>query len=114
MYTPLHGDYDRLEVGFAQPSYGHPKDRRVDLKQVQAGLAVTGDGGVPIMARPFDGRAAEINQVVGAMESLREMCDQRRFLLIGDSKLVSFDNLAQIPTAGRSERRRVGKGGVST
>ena len=96
----LCGDYDTLEDGFAQPSYGHPKDRRVDLKQVQTGLAVTGDGGVPILARPFDGRAGEINQVVGAMESLRAMCDQRRFLLIGDSKLVSFDNLSQITTAG--------------
>lgn len=96
----LHGDYPVLEAGFVEPSYGHPKDRRVDLKQVQAGLAVTGDGGVPIMARPFDGRAGEINQVVGAMESLRDMCDQRRFLLIGDSKLVSFDNLSAITAAG--------------
>ena len=95
----MQGDYDTVEDGFAQPSYGHPKDRRVDLKQVQTGLAVTGDGGVPIMARPFDGRAGEINQVVGAMESLRDMCDQRRFLLIGDSKLVSFDNLSQITRA---------------
>jgi len=96
----LHGDYATLEAGFVEPSYGHPKDRPVDLKQVQAGLAVTGDGGVPIMHRPFDGRAGEINQVVGAMESLRDMCDERRFLLIGDSKLVSFDNLAQITAAG--------------
>lgn len=95
----MHGDYDKLEAGFVEPSYGHPKDRRVDLKQVQTGLAVTGDGGVPIMARPFDGRAAEINQVVGAMESLRDVCAQRRFLLIGDSKLVSFDNLSQITAA---------------
>lgn len=96
----LHGDYPVVEAGFVEPSYGHPKDRRVDLKQVQAGLGVTGDGGVPIMARPFDGRAGEINQVIGAMESLRDMCDQRRFLLIGDSKLVSFDNLSAITTAG--------------
>ena len=96
----LFGDYDQLEGGFAEPSYGHPKDRRVDLKQIQTGLAVTGDGGVPILHRAFDGRAGEVNQVVGAMESLRAMCAQRSFLLVGDSKLVSFENLRQITAAG--------------
>jgi transposase len=96
----LFGDYDRIEDGFAEPSYGHPKDRRVDLKQIQTGLAVTGDGGVPILHRAFDGRAGEVNQVVGAMESLRSMCAQRSFLLVGDSKLVSFENLRQITAAG--------------
>jgi transposase len=96
----LFGDYDQLENGFAEPSYGHPKDRRVDLKQIQTGLAVTGDGGVPILHRAFDGNAGEVNQVVGAMESLRTMCAERSFLLVGDSKLVSFDNLRQIIAAG--------------
>ncbi len=96
----LFGDYDQVEDGFAEPSYGHPKDRRVDLKQIQTGLAVTGDGGVPILHRAFDGRAGEVNQVVAAMESLRSMCAERSFLLVGDSKLVSFDNLRQIIAAG--------------
>jgi transposase len=96
----LFGDYDQLEDGYAQPSYGHPKDRRVDLKQIQTGLAVTGDGGVPILHRAFDGRAGEVNQVVAAMESLRAMCAERSFLLVGDSKLVSFDNLRQMMAAG--------------
>jgi transposase len=96
----LFGDYDTVENGFAEPSYGHPKDRRVDLKQIQTGLAVTGDGGVPVLHRAFDGRAGEVNQVVGAMESLRAMCAERSFLLVGDSKLVSFDNLRQLMAAG--------------
>ena len=96
----LHGDYDTVEDGFAAPSYGHPKDRRVDLKQVQTGLAVTGDGGIPVLHRPFDGKAAEVSQVVDAMESLRTMCGPREFLLIGDSKLVSFNNLRQIIRTG--------------
>ena len=96
----MFGDYDNPETGFAEPSYGHPKDRRVDLKQIQTGLAVTGDGGIPVFHRAFDGRAGEVNQVVGAMEALRGMCGERRFLLIGDSKLVSFHNLAQIIAAG--------------
>ncbi len=96
----LFGDYDRVEDGFAAPSYGHPKDRRVDLKQIQTGIAVTGDGGIPILHRAFDGRAGEVNQVVGAMTSLRAMCAERSFLLVGDTKLVSYDNLAQMIAAG--------------
>lgn len=96
----LFGDYDNLEATFAAPSYGHPKDRRVDLKQIQTGLGVTADGGIPIFHRAFDGRAGEINQVVGAMESLRAMCGPRKFLLVGDTKLVSYGNVASLSRAG--------------
>jgi len=96
----LFGDYDTPEAGFAEPSHGHPKDRRVDLKQIQTGLGVTGDGGIPIFHRAFDGRAGEVNQVVGAMESLRSMCGPRRFMLVGDTKLVSYGNLASLRRAG--------------
>jgi transposase len=96
----LFGDYDGAEAGFAEPSYGHPKDRRVDLKQVQAGIGVTADGGIPVFHRAFDGRAGEVNQVVGAMESLRKMCSPRTFLLVGDTKLVSYGNVASMTRAG--------------
>ncbi|CAN5117603.1 IS1634 family transposase [soil metagenome] len=98
----LFGDYHALEAGFAAPSYGKPKDRRPDLKQIQAGLAVSGDGGIPVLARAFDGRAGEVNQVVGAMEALRAMAGERRFLLVGDSKLVSYANLTAMIDAGVS------------
>ena len=96
----LIGDYDNPEAGFVAPSYGKPKDRRVDRKQVQTGLAVAADGGIPVFHRAFDGKAGEINQVVGAMESLRHMAGERRFLLVGDSKLVSYTNLSAISRSG--------------
>jgi len=95
----LFGDYDGAEAGFAEPSYGHPKDRRVDLKQIQAGLGVSADGGIPIFHQAFDGRAGEVNQVVGAMESLRGLCGPRTFLLVGDTKLISYGNVASMTRA---------------
>lgn len=95
----LFGDYDTPEDGFAEPSHGHPKDRRVDLKQIQTGIGVTADGGIPIFHRAFDGRAGEVNQVVGAMESLRSMCRPRRFMLVGDTKLISSGNVAALTRA---------------
>ena len=69
----LYGVYDEVEPEFAAPRFGHPKDRRPDLKQVQAGLAVTGDGGVPILHRGFDGGAGEVSQVVPAMTALQKI-----------------------------------------
>ena len=37
----LHGDYQTTDEEFARPRFGHPKDRRPDLKQIQAGVAVS-------------------------------------------------------------------------
>ena len=43
----LHGAYPGPAAGYPAPRWGHPKDRRPDLKQIQTGLAVSGDGGIP-------------------------------------------------------------------
>jgi hypothetical protein len=95
----LYGAYDHAEAGFAQPRWGKPKDRRPDLKQVQTGLAVSGDGGVPVWHRAYDGGAGEVAQVAGAMTALKELAGQRGLLLVGDSKLISRGNLLAMNTA---------------
>ncbi|MFJ8478261.1 IS1634 family transposase [Kitasatospora sp. NPDC094011] len=92
----MFGAYDDQEEGFPQVKYGHPKDRRVDLKQVQAGLAVTRDGGVPVFHRAYDGGAGEVAQVVGAMNALRKIAERKDFLLVADSKLVSYPNITAL------------------
>jgi transposase len=79
---------------------GHPKDRRPDLKQIQAGLAVSGDGGIPVFHRPYSGGAAEVAQVVGAMTALKQIAGPRPFLLVGDSKLISYTNAAAMDGQG--------------
>lgn len=95
----LFGAYDTADDGFAAPGHGHPKDRRFDLKQIQTGLGVTGDGGIPVFHKAFGGGAGEIAQVVGAMEQLQAMCGPRRFLLVGDSKLISTGNVTAMHDA---------------
>ncbi|MFI6494977.1 DUF4277 domain-containing protein [Streptomyces sp. NPDC050564] len=83
----MHWDMTSMSVHWSFPvegqdedfpviGYGHPKDRRFDLKQVQAGLAVSADGGIPLHARVFGGGAAEVSQVVGAMKDLRAMAGE--------------------------------------
>jgi transposase len=48
---------------------------------------------------PYSGGAGEVSQVVGAMEALRRLAGPRRFLLIGDSKLLSYPNIAAMAGA---------------
>ena len=96
----LHGQYDQLKDGFPAPGSGHPKDRRPDLRQVQAGIAVSGDGGIPVSRRAFDGGAGEVSQVIPVMKALQEMAAQRRLLIVGDSRLISYANLAAMDADG--------------
>ena len=95
----LYGQYPVVEQDYPRPRFGHPKDRRPDLKQIQAGIATAADGTVPVFWRPYDGGAGEVSQVVGAMEALRRLAGPRRFLLVGDSKLLSYNNIAAMVEA---------------
>lgn len=95
----LYGAYDDVDDTYPAPGYGHPKDRRTDLKQIQAGLAVTGDGGIPLWHNVYDGGAGEIAQVVEAMTRLQTMARRRDVLLVGDSKLISYGNVSAMNTA---------------
>ncbi|MFI2207498.1 IS1634 family transposase [Streptomyces sp. NPDC020192] len=98
----VYGAYPEEDQDAQYPviGHGHPRDRRFDLKQVQAGLAVSADGGIPVHARVFGGGAAEVSQVVGAMKDLRKMAGRPDFLMVADSKLVSYLNIAALLEAG--------------
>ncbi|WP_194900087.1 IS1634 family transposase [Catenulispora pinisilvae] len=96
----MHGDYDKQAEGFPAVKLGHPKDRRTDLKQIQTGLGVTGDGAIPVFHQVFDGGAGEVSQVIPMMRALQEIATERRLLIIGDSKLISYANVAAMDGDG--------------
>jgi len=96
----LYGAYPEADPEYPAPRWGHPKDRRPDLKQIQTGLAVSGDGGIPVFHRPYSGGAAEVAQVAGAMTALKQIAGPRPFLLVGDSKLISYTNAAAMDGQG--------------
>src|SRR6266849_6834874 len=96
----LYGAYPQADEEYPAPRWGHPKDRRPDLKQIQTGLAVSGDGGIPVFHRAYGGGAAEVAQVTGAMTALRRIAGPRPFLLAGDSKLISYTNAAAMAAQG--------------
>src|SRR6266508_2793579 len=95
----LYGAYDQVDEQHPAPAYGHPKDRRTDLKQIQAGIAVAADGAIPVLHRAFDGGAGEVAQVVDTMNRLQTLAGPRDILMIGDSKLVSYGNVTAMTDA---------------
>jgi transposase len=98
----LYGGYELTDPDYPHPGWGHPKDRRPDLKQIQAGIAVSADGAIPVFHQAYDGGAGEVSQVIDAMHALQELAATPGFLMVGDSKLLSYDNISAMKTAGVS------------
>ncbi|WP_241882660.1 hypothetical protein [Frankia sp. KB5] len=85
----------RLRDPEVRPSQGPPPRPQ----KVQTGPATTGDGGIPLVHRAYDGGAGEVSQVsqvTAAIRALTTIAGERRFLLVGDSKLVSYPNLTAL------------------
>jgi transposase len=76
------------------PTYGHTKSGRDDVKQVQFGMDVLGDGAVPIALLPLAGNSAEARTHVANLLHLKKMLPRHRFLYLGDTKLDTPENLA--------------------
>jgi transposase len=95
----LFGAYDHNDPDYPAPGWGHPKDRRPDLKQIQAGIAVSADGAVPVFHQVYDGGAGEVAQVIDAMHALQDLADTPGFLMVGDSKLLSYGNISAMTDA---------------
>jgi transposase len=93
----LYGDYAEYDKQpddvTPRPAYGHSKSGRKDLKQIQFGLNVIGDGAVPIGHLAFDGQAPEAPTHIDNLKRLGQMLPKGKLLYLGDSKLDSKENL---------------------
>ena len=76
-----------------QPTYGRSKSGRKHVKQIQAGLNVTGDGAVPVAHAAFDGNTAESTTHPGNIRRLKEILPTSALLYIADTKLDTEENL---------------------
>ncbi|MFC5671064.1 hypothetical protein [Streptomyces incanus] len=79
--------------------FGHPEDRRVDLKQIRTGIGVAADGGVPVFSRVLSGGPREVSQVVGAIQALKVLAGERRLLMVADSKLYCWGDIGALMAA---------------
>ena len=78
------------------PAYGRTKSGRKNVKQIQVGVNVTGDGGVPIGHLPLDGNAAEAPTHLDNLRRLRTLLPKQKLLYIADTKLDTPENLLTV------------------
>jgi transposase len=79
-----------------RPAYGHTKSGRKNVKQIQQGLSVSADGGVPICQTPLDGNAAESGTHGDHLKKLDQTIAKGDFLYVADTKLDTKENLLNI------------------
>jgi transposase len=79
-----------------RPTYGKSKSGRKNLKQVQLGLNILGDGAVPVGHAVLDGNTAEATTHQANLKRLKAVLPTSRFLLISDSKGDTEENLLGI------------------
>ena len=78
------------------PTYGHAKSGRKNVKQIQLGINVVGDGGVPVAHKALDGNTAEATTHIENLRRLRALLPKEDFLYIADSKLDTAENLLMV------------------
>ena len=78
------------------PAYGRTKSGRKHIKQVQFGLDVTGDGGVPVGHLALDGNAGEVNTHLENLKLLGRTLPKGKLLYIADTKLDAPANFLAI------------------
>src|SRR5262249_46335683 len=79
-----------------RPTYGRTKSGKKNVKQVQLGLDVTGDSGVPVGHLPLDGNAPESPSHLDNLKKLAKLLPRGELLYIADTKLDTPANLLAI------------------
>jgi transposase len=85
---------------FPKPTYGRSKSGRKNLKQVQLGLDVLGDGAVPVGHTTLDGNTPEASTHPANLKRLKAVLPTSCFLLVSDSKGDTEENLLSIKAEG--------------
>ena len=94
----LTGEYDSCcDLERINVTYGYSKDKRPDLKQIVHELMVAHDGGVPFMAKSWDGNESDnvilrerAKQVIKAFKESDLKC------LVADAKLYAAENIPML------------------
>lgn len=94
----LYGSYetDKDEPSSPQPVYGKTKSGRKNVKQIQQGLSVSADGGVPVSQMALDGNTAESKTHIANLKKLSQALPKQNLLYIADTKLDTAENLLNI------------------
>ena len=93
----FYGQADNHKTGRSiNITFGHSKKHRRDLKQLIWSLSVSGDHAFPLFEQAYDGNRADVTIYVEQWHRLIDLLACRDFLYVGDSKLVTHENMAHI------------------
>ena len=81
---------------------GYSRDMRPDCKQVNIGLVVTPEGGLPIGYEVFDGNTADVTTVEDMVELMEKKYGKAKRIWVMDRGMVSEDNLKFLRQRGAS------------
>ena len=77
-------------------TYGYSKKHRKDLKQFVWSLSVSSDSAFPLFQKAYSGNTGDSSTYVEQWQNLIDLLGQRDFLYVGDSKIITKDNMAHI------------------
>jgi len=93
----VHGNYEGFEdEDGILITYGYSKDHRPDKKQFMQEVVVSEDGGVPIATKTLDGNTSDVTRYLPIWKSLKHDIGTTDFIMVGDCKLSSNENLLGI------------------
>lgn len=78
------------------PAYGRTKSGRKNVKQIQQGLSVSADGGVPICQTPLDGNASDSGTHGDHLKKLDQTIAKSDILYVADTNFDTTENLLNI------------------
>jgi transposase len=95
----VHGDYDHDNDGKTiNVTYGHPKDKRVDLLRFTISM-VTDQKGIPLFVRALDGNSSDKKVLIKTIKELTQNLNlDERVYHIADSAFYTEDNVKEIGT----------------
>lgn len=80
--------------------FGHSKDHRPDLRQFVEALGTLDPAGIPLVTATLPGNTADDGVYLPLWQRMVAQVGRSDFLLVGDSKLASLENRAQLQQQG--------------
>jgi transposase len=92
----FEGEYDESEI----ITFGYSRDKRPDREQINIGLNLTLQGGIPIYHRILSGDTSDKTTVEENMNSLRKILPPSNIVVIGDRAMMTRPNIAKLKEKG--------------
>jgi transposase len=99
-FSVHHGERDPDGQLYSLLRFGKSKDQRPDLRQYVEALGTLDPAGVPLVSLMLRGNQADSPVYLPVWRQMVEIIGRPDFLLVGDCKLSSLDNRAQLQLAG--------------